>query len=214
MKDAPRFLANGIPPADLEDLRAAIGRGEDWCKAWSNRAALHEAQGKRAMSDGFRLTAGEHLVHAALCYHAASQVPSPEARLTEHARLRAVELYDAALPCLRPPGETVKVPVKAKTVDAILRRPEGSGQTPVVVLVAVDGTKESLHAEAEPLLARGMAVLALDGAAAKSTDAVLDWIGRQTDLDSKRVEIRNPGDPAERSRSADLLSQKLGLPKG
>ena len=54
---APRFVANGIALTDFEEVTASIARWEDWCRAWSNRAAVHEKldpghEAARA-SDGF-----------------------------------------------------------------------------------------------------------------------------------------------------------------
>ena len=39
---APRFVANGVPLADFEEVTASVTRWEDWCSAWSARAAVHE----------------------------------------------------------------------------------------------------------------------------------------------------------------------------
>src|SRR5436853_1641873 len=71
---APRFVSNGVLLADFEDVTGSIERWEDWCGAWSARATLHEALGRDALAGGWRLTAGEHLVRAAMYYHFAKFV--------------------------------------------------------------------------------------------------------------------------------------------
>ena len=61
---APRFVSNGVLLADFEEVTASLERWEDWCAAWSKRAAMHEALGRESLSQNYRLTAGEHLVRA------------------------------------------------------------------------------------------------------------------------------------------------------
>jgi signal transduction histidine kinase len=71
---APRFVSNGVLLADFEEVTASLERWEDWCAAWSARAKLHEDLAKESLSSGFRLTAGEHFVRAAMYYHFAKFV--------------------------------------------------------------------------------------------------------------------------------------------
>jgi 2,6-dihydroxypseudooxynicotine hydrolase len=67
----------------------------------------------------------------------------------------------------------------------------------------LDSTKEELHAYEEPFLARGMAVLAIDGPGQgeaeydipicgdyeRAAKAVVDWIETRSDLDAERIAI-------------------------
>src|SRR5439155_1911122 len=71
---APRFVSNGVLLADFEEVTASLERWDDWCRAWSERAQLHEDLGRDSLRNGFRLTAGEHLVRAAIYYHFAKFV--------------------------------------------------------------------------------------------------------------------------------------------
>ena len=66
---APRFVANGVPLADFEEVTASVTRWEDWCSAWSARAAVHEELALTALGEGYQLSAGEHFTRAAVCYH-------------------------------------------------------------------------------------------------------------------------------------------------
>ena len=52
---APRFVSNGVPLADFEEVAAGVERWEDWCSAWCRRAAHHEALGRKALEEGFGL---------------------------------------------------------------------------------------------------------------------------------------------------------------
>jgi len=64
---APRFVANGVPLTDFQEVTGGIERWADWCAAWCARAAVHERLGREALAAGTRLSAGEHLARAAVC---------------------------------------------------------------------------------------------------------------------------------------------------
>jgi len=66
---AQRFVANGVALADFQDVTASIASWDDWCRAWSARAAVHEAVGRAALAHGKYLSAGEHLQRAGVYYH-------------------------------------------------------------------------------------------------------------------------------------------------
>src|SRR5262249_17115796 len=43
-----RFTVNGVTPSDFHDVLASLERWEDWCRAWSARAKVHEDLGMEA----------------------------------------------------------------------------------------------------------------------------------------------------------------------
>src|SRR5713101_3996578 len=202
---APRFVSNGVLLADFEEVTAGIERWEDWCRAWCERGKVHEALGREALKEGYKLSAGEHLVRAAMYYHFAKFVFVHDQKQMRDAHLRSVECYKAALPHMRPVGERVAIPFEGKTLFGVLRRPAGAaGRSPILIMApGLDSTKEELHAYAEPFLARGIAILAIDGPGQGEAEyeipicgdyeragtAVVDWIERRKDLDSKRIGI-------------------------
>jgi pimeloyl-ACP methyl ester carboxylesterase len=200
---APRFVSNGVLLADFEEVTAGIARWEEWCAAWCARAAVHEALGREALAQGFRLSAGEHLVRAAIYYHFAKFVFVHDMAQMRAAHLRAVDCYTSALPLMRPMGERVAIPYRGKTLYGVLRRP-APGRAPVLVMApGLDSTKEELHAYEEPFLARGIATLAIDGPGQGEAEfdipicgdyetaarAVADWIETREDLDARRMAI-------------------------
>jgi hypothetical protein len=65
----PRFVANGVSLTDFEEVTASIAGWNDWCKAWSARAAIHEDMGREALAAGKHLSAGKHLQRAGVYYH-------------------------------------------------------------------------------------------------------------------------------------------------
>ena len=196
---APRFVSNGVLLADFEDVTKSLTRWEDWCAAWSARAAVHEALGRDSLKSGFKLTASEHLIRAAIYYHFAKFVFVQDVKQMRAAHMKAVECYRDGVVHARPPGEWVAIPFEGKTIYGVLR---GSG--PVLIMApGLDSTKEEIHAYAEPFLARGIAVLAIDGPGQgeaeyeipicgdyeRAARAVVDWIQTRDDLDKNKIGI-------------------------
>jgi dipeptidyl aminopeptidase/acylaminoacyl peptidase len=200
---APRFVSNGVLLADFEEVTASIERWEDWCAAWSKRAKVHEDLGRSSLKEGYKLSAGEHLVRAAIYYHFAKFVFVQDPKQMRAAHVKAVQCYGEAIAHARPPGERVEIPFSGKSIAGILRKPN-SGKSPVLIMApGLDSTKEELHAYEEPFLARGIAVLAIDGPGQgeaeydipicgdyeRAARAVVDWIEERNDLDSRRIAI-------------------------
>jgi 2,6-dihydroxypseudooxynicotine hydrolase len=200
---APRFVSNGVLLADFEEVTASIERWDDWCAAWSGRAKVHEALGRRALKDQFLLTAGEHLARAAMYYHFAKFVFVQDPAQMRAAHMKALECYGDALPHLRPPGEVVEIPFGKHVMKGVLRKPSAEKCPVLIMAPGLDSTKEEIHAYEEPFLARGIAVLAIDGPGQgeaeyeipicgdyeQAATAVVDWLHKQTDLDVGKIGI-------------------------
>ena len=200
---AARFVSNGVLLADFEDVTSSIHHWDEWCAAWSARARVHEELGRASLKDGFRLTAGEHLIRAAIYYHFAKFVFVQDLKQMRAAHMKAVECYREGVAHARPPGERVSIPFNGKTIHGVLRKPD-TGRTPVLIMApGLDSTKEEIHAYEEPFLARGIAVLAIDGPGQgeaeyeipicgdyeRAAAAVVDWIERRKDLDAQKIGI-------------------------
>ncbi|MGH8619631.1 MAG: alpha/beta hydrolase family protein [Burkholderiales bacterium] len=181
---APRFVANGIVLTDFEEVTQSIASWDEWCGAWSRRAAVHEALGRETLAQGFKRSAGEHLTRAGVYYHFAKFlfVHKPDELRAAHAK--AVECRNAALPLLDPPGERVAIPYAGSQLYGNLRKPTsalrssstaarsvdrevaGTGQyrPPLVIMcMGLDSAKEEMEAYEATFLARGVATLAFDG---------------------------------------------------
>jgi 2,6-dihydroxypseudooxynicotine hydrolase len=200
---APRFVSNGVLLADFEDVTGSLERWEDWCAAWSARAKVHENLGRESLADGYRLSASEHLIRAAIYYHFAKFVFVQDPKQMRAAHMKAVECYRDGVAHARPPGERVAIPFEGKMMYAVLRKPP-SPRPPVLIMApGLDSTKEEIHAYADPFLARGIAVLAFDGPGQgeaeyeipicgdyeRAARAVCDWIEKRSDLDKERIAI-------------------------
>jgi pimeloyl-ACP methyl ester carboxylesterase len=199
---APRFVSNGVALSDFEDVTASITSWDDWCTAWSKRAAVHEAMGREALAIEKFLSAGEHLQRAGVYYHFGKFLFVHDLAQMKAAHMKAVECRTLALPHLRPPGERVEMPYQGKWLAGILRKPVGIERPPVLVFACgLDSCKEETDAYEQPFLARGIATLVFDGpgqgegeydfairgdyeVAAK---AVLDYLASRRDLNVHRI---------------------------
>ena len=199
---APRFVSNGVPLTDFEEVTAGVERWEDWCQAWSARAAIHEVLGRTALADGYQRSAGEHLTRAAVCYHFAKFVFVVDTEQMKAAHRKAVECRNLALPLLDPPGERVLIPYEGRNLVANLRKPAGVVGPPVVVMcMGLDSTKEEMDSNESVFLARGMATLAFDGPGQGEGEydfairgdyevvvkAVVNYVETRSDVDAGRI---------------------------
>jgi dienelactone hydrolase len=201
---SPRFVINGVPLTDFQEVTADLERWDDWCAAWSARAAIHEELGNQALADGCRLSAGEHWTRAAVCYHFGKFLFVNDMEQMKRAHKKAVECRNKALPYLSPPGERVAIPYEGKQLYGILRKPAGAATAPIVVLcMGLDSTKEEMDDYENRFLTRGLATLSFDGPGQgeaeydfaitpeyeKPVKAVIDYLETRQDVDAGRLGI-------------------------
>jgi dipeptidyl aminopeptidase/acylaminoacyl peptidase len=199
---APRFLANGVTFTDFVEVTGALKSWNEWCGAWSARAAIHEAIGRTALARGKHLSAGEHLQRAGVYYHFAKFLFVHDIAAMRAAHMKAVGCRELALPHLVPPGERVSIPFAGGLICGILRKPPGMARPPVLVMICgLDSCKEETCAYEQPFLARGIAVLVFDGPGQGEAEydlpirgdyevpvkAVIDYVETRRDLDASRI---------------------------
>ena len=199
---APRFVSNGVPLTDFEEVTAKLERWEDWCEAWCKCAAMHEGIGRAALADGYKLSAAQHLTTAGVCYHFAKFVYVRDVKQMRAAHMKAVECRKLALPHLQPAGEYVRIPFEGKSFAGILRRPAGVARAPVVVMcMGLDSAKEEMDSYESLFLARGLATLTFDGPGQGESEydipirgeyetavkAVIDWLETRSDIDATKA---------------------------
>ena len=131
---APRFVTNGVPLSDFQEVTAGIMRWEEWCAAWCARAAVHENLAREALAAGFRLSAGEHFNRAGVCYHFAKFLFVNDYGEMRATHMKAVECRGQSLPLIEPPGERVEIPYSGTRLAGILRKPRGADRPPVPVM--------------------------------------------------------------------------------
>ena len=201
---APRFVANGVPLSDFEQVTAGCERWEDWCSAWSARAAQHEELGVQALAQGYKLSAGAHFTRAAVCYHFGKFLFVNDLAQMKAAHTKAVECRNRALPLIDPPGERVAVAYEGKFLYGNLRKPVGVARPPVVVMcMGLDSAKEEMDDYENRFLTRGLATFAFDGPGQgegeydfalcpeyeKPVKAVIDCLEKRMDIDSSAIGI-------------------------
>ncbi len=199
---APRFVANGVPLTDFQEVTAGISRWADWCRAWCARAAVHEEIGRKALAAGYFLSAGQHLTTAGVCYHFAKFVFVLDVIEMRAAHMKAVECRKLALPHLRPAGEYVQIPFEGKSFAGVLRRPGGAARPPIVVMcMGLDSAKEEMDSYEALFLARGLATLSFDGPGQGESEydfairgdyevavkSVVDWVTQRHDIDADKI---------------------------
>ncbi len=199
-----RFTVNGVAASDFDDLVNAVERWEDWCRVWSERAAVHEGLGRTALDQGHFISAAEHLSRAAVTYHFAKYLFVQDIDQMRVAHAKAVACLDLALPHLDPPGQRVLIPYEGKHLAGTLRFPRGKRPAPIVLMtMGLDSTKEELLTFETNFLDRGMAVLAFDGPGQGEAEydfpirydyenvvgPVIDWLSQRDDVDSDAIGI-------------------------
>ncbi len=199
---APRFVANGVALADFEEVVGSIPAWDGWCRAWSSKAAVHEALGREALAAGKLLSAGEHLQRAGVYYHFGKFLFVHDLEQMKAAHTKAVECRRLALPQLDPPGERVAIPFEGRHLYGILRKPSGVARPAVMIMCCgLDSAKEETEAYEAPFLARGVAILVFDGPGQGEAEydwpirgnyetavtAVCNYIETRSDLDTARV---------------------------
>ncbi|MEW6453381.1 MAG: alpha/beta fold hydrolase [Pseudomonadota bacterium] len=199
---AARFVANGVVLTDFEEVTRSVATWDDWCRAWCERAAVHEELGQQALAQGRTMSAGEHLQRAGVYYHFAKFLFVHDLTQMAAAHGKAVACRTLALHHLTPPGERVAIPYEGKHLFGILRKPVGVAQPPVMIMACgLDSTKEETDAYEQPYLARGIATLVFDGPGQGEAEydfairgdyevavqAVVDYVETRSDLDADRI---------------------------
>jgi dipeptidyl aminopeptidase/acylaminoacyl peptidase len=199
----PRFVANGVDINDFQRVTSDLDRWDEWCGAWSEWGSMHACLGEKAEAAGFYRSAGQHFWQAAMMYHFGKFMFFHRPAEHRAAHEQTVGLYDQALPYFDPPGERVEIPYEAEaSIPGILRKPAHVSKPPVVLLIpGLDSVKEELHAYGNDFLARGMAVLAVDGPGQGELEfdypmrhdweavvgPIVDFLAGRRDVDASRI---------------------------
>jgi dienelactone hydrolase len=166
-------------------------------RPWHERAEEAEARGDaKAAREAFM---------RAYAYYRLGRYPTTNSPAKRESYERSVASWLRAARYLDPPLERIEIPFDARPgegnrVVGYLRRPKGAAKPPIVVTWGgIDGYKEDRIAE--PLLQRGLAVLAIDNAGVGEApikggnegeryfDTVFDWVRARGDVDGSRLVI-------------------------
>ena len=199
---APRYVEDGIPIGDFEEVTASIDSWDDWCAAWSDRGAAHEELGDAALTAGHRKSAGYHFVTAAACYHFGKFLFVHDPAQLRATHDRAIAAHRKAHPLLEPPIERCEVAYDGHVLVGNLRKPAGEDRPPIMVMMpGLDSTKEELEFYGRWFLERGVATFAFDGPGQGEAEfdlaiepeyerpiaAVIDHLESRGDVDTSRL---------------------------
>lgn len=197
----PRFLRGGTAVGDLVDTVRRVATWEDWGTEWMATAHVHESLAEAAEAAGHTRTASAEWEAAARCHHLAYFLTTHDAALHDEGLRAMVRCHERSLVGASPSVEKVEIPGPDGTrMLGLLSSP--SPRAPVaIVLPGLDSTKETRHGSRGGWMARGMAVLSLDGPGQGEVSqwstarpdyevaisAAIDWLEGRQDLDGSRV---------------------------
>lgn len=159
-----RLIGNGMDYADVTELYALADSGVPWADAGARVGARIAAGAADAAAAGHLLTARADYLRASACYRV-GQVPLPDTDPRKKPMYhKLIEYYGAAGALADPPVEHVGIAYQDAELRGWLLRPAGASRPPVVIVMGgFDGWREEYHVGATYLLARGVAVLLVDG---------------------------------------------------
>jgi dienelactone hydrolase len=212
--DQPRSLYLSAPcgveaGADFAAVRARVQKMADIGPAFESTAKRREGKARAAEVDGDRITARDNWFMAAIHYGAAEWPydDSGAKHIELHQKKRACYANYARLADHK--VEAVSVPLRDKSIPAWFHLPPGyaGGKVPVVISIpGMDSFKEAGVALGnDRWLARGAAVLAIDGPGQYESPllgvyvsmqnwidagpALVDWLGARPEIDAKRIGV-------------------------
>ncbi|WP_051132948.1 alpha/beta hydrolase family protein [Nocardia paucivorans] len=147
-----RATGAGLDPHEFRRVTDGLTSVADWGPAFIRTAHTYR---RRAEEAGSSVSAGEHLLMAARWFHVATLSHHPEA---EHAAAEADNALDNAITLLEPEARRVS----GEGFTGWLRGPSDALGT-VIIIPGLDSAKEEFLDLASALLARGLAVFAMDG---------------------------------------------------
>ena len=165
-----KILRNCGPSAqgDVQEISRRVQKFVDIPREFSRSAARREALARQAEEADHLVDAREHYYIAATFYTNAMWAiyeDGNEKRDLWAERKRAC--YDKFVQYAGRPIERVELPYEGKSIAALLHLPtnrRGGEKVPCVLYIpGMDGVKEDTPMHNDPLLERGVAVLAIDG---------------------------------------------------
>jgi 2,6-dihydroxypseudooxynicotine hydrolase len=200
----PRLVADGGDANDALAVRAKVSGWDDWPATWAGVGDGHRKVAAERLAAGHKVSAGEALVRASICYHfgqvVAFHIPTVKADL----QAKKVAAYREAAPYLVPPAERIEIRFGKIALPGYLRLPPGKGPHACALLVpGLDSTKEDFSTTAEMCARRGLAAFAFDGPGqgeVRATallaegyeayiSAVFEAIAKRPEIDPKRIGV-------------------------
>ncbi|MGW4379913.1 alpha/beta hydrolase family protein [Kitasatospora sp. NPDC004531] len=158
----PRAHGAGIDLFEYDRVTAPLESLLQWPDACRAAAHRHRTAAEQAAARGRTRTAGEHHRLAARWFHLGALIPDPDPARSAELERESDRSMELSLALLEPRARRLS----GDGFTGWLRTPaDATGKRfPVAVVIpGMDSAKEEFHAVADALLARGVAVLAIDG---------------------------------------------------
>ncbi len=197
----PRFLRGGTPVGDLVDTVRRVRTWEEWGTEWMATAAIHEHLAEEAEKEDHLRTASQEWDTAARCHHLAYFLTTHDPTLHDAGLRRMIACHERSIEGASPAIEKAEIPgPDGAPMMGLLSSPR-KGAPVAIVLPGLDSTKETRHGSRGGWMARGMAVLSLDGPGQGESSqwstarpdyevaitAAIDWLEERDDVDARRV---------------------------
>jgi len=199
-----RFVSNGVPLADFNDVSAQINKWDEWCEAWENKGHIHALLGDNASAEGFNLSASEHYNTAAVCCHFGKFLFVHKPDIMKKTHNFAVEYHKKSMSLANPLGERVGISWNNILMQGNLRKPNNVENPPVLIMcMGLDSAKEEMETNEKVFLERGIATLTFDGPGQGEAEydaaicpeyegpvsAVIDYLETRNDINSKKIAV-------------------------
>ena len=201
--DRRAYPVSALDPIEVRDALGNLKSldRDEWAAVWSAVGDRHLERGKTLLATDKRSASQQY--RDAIEYYMLARFPLENSPGKVKAYSQALGAFAEFAKLQDPPIEIVSIPFNGKQVIGYLRIPKNVRPAPLVITIGgLDGRKENAAIRNELYLAYGVAYLALDmpgtgqstftvaaPGAEREFSAVLDYVARRPEIDSKRVVV-------------------------
>ena len=201
--DRRAYPVSALDPIEVRDALGNLKSldRDEWAAVWSAVGDRHLERGKTLLATDKRSASQQY--RDAIEYYMLARFPLENSPGKVKAYSQALDAFAEFAKLQDPPIEIVSIPFNGKQVTGYLRIPKNVRPAPLVITIGgLDGRKENAAIRNELYLAYGVAYLALDmpgtgqstftvaaPGAEREFSAVLDYVARRPEIDSKRVVV-------------------------
>ena len=201
--DRRAYPVSALDPIEVRDALGNLKSldRDEWAAVWSAVGDRHLERGKTLLATDKRSASQQY--RDAIEYYMLARFPLENSPGKVKAYSQALGAFAEFAKLQDPPIEIVSIPFNGKQVTGYLRIPKNVRPAPLVITIGgLDGRKENAAIRNELYLAYGVAYLALDmpgtgqstftvaaPGAEREFSAVLDYVARRPEIDSKRVVV-------------------------
>ncbi len=197
-----RAVGAGVDPFQYDEITNGLTSLRQWLPAFAAAAIVHQQDAQAAEDLGRSVTATTSWRSTAVCWHVATTMPNPDMPALRRASVAASTALSRYLH-LRGNATPLAGGDAGLRYVGELRRPGDAQRPPVVVILpGLDSSRTEFLDLTEALLARGLAVAAIDGPGQGAlldqpptphyhlvTSGLLDELQQDATIDSDRIAV-------------------------